>query len=160
MRISDWSSDVCSSDLFEFEWFRIGETIINGSLVLDDLSVLMLVLVTFISLLVHVYSMAYMKDDPRYHRYWPYLSLFVFAMLGLVLSGNLLITYMCWELVGVASYLMIGFWFERPRAALASMKSFIVNRIGDIGFLVALMSLFSLAGTFDIVERSEEHTSE
>src|SRR3546814_17829935 len=73
-------------------------------------------------------------------------------MLGLVLSGNLLITYMCWELVGVASYLMIGFWFERPRAALASMKSFIVNRIGDIGFMVALMYLCSLAGTFDILE--------
>src|SRR3546814_1391275 len=103
MRISDWSSDVCSSDLFEFEWFRIGETIINGSLVLDDLSVLMLVLVTFISLLVHVYSMAYMKDEPRYHRYWPYLSLLVFGMLGLVLSGNLLINYMSLELVGVAS---------------------------------------------------------
>src|SRR3546814_15690881 len=95
----------------------------------------MLVLVTFMSLLVHVYSMAYMKDDPRYHRYWPYLSLFVFAMLGLVLSGNLLITYMCWELVGVASYLMIGFWFERPRAALASMNSFRSEerRVGKVG---------------------------
>ncbi|WP_225975032.1 NADH-quinone oxidoreductase subunit L [Anseongella ginsenosidimutans] len=139
-----------TSLLFKLEWFRIGNTTIEAGITLDNLSVLMLGLVTFISLLVHIYSMAYMKGDPRYHRYWPYLSLFVFSMLGLVLSGNLLITYMCWELVGVASYLMIGFWFERPKAALASQKSFIINRLGDIGFLVALMSLFSLAGTFDI----------
>src|SRR3546814_17716907 len=116
----------------------------------------MLVLVTFIFLLVHFSSMAYMKDDPRYHRYWPYLSLFVFALLGLVLSGNLLITYMCWEQVGVASYLMIGFWFERPRAALASMKSFIVTRLVDMRFLVALLSLLSLAGPFDIIELTRQ----
>ncbi len=135
---------------YSLEWFRIGDTVIRANVILDNLSVWMLGLVTFISLLVHIYSMAYMKNDSRYHRYWPYLSLFVFSMLGLVLSGNLLITYMSWELVGVSSYLMIGFWFERPKAARASQKSFIVNRVGDIGFLVALMALFSLAGTFDI----------
>lgn len=141
---------------YKLEWFRIGSTVIEAGIVLDNLSVLMLTLVTFISLLVHIYSMAYMKDDDRYHRYWPYLSLFVFSMLALVLSGNLLITYMCWELVGMASYLMIGFWFERPKAALASQKSFIMNRVGDIGFLAALMALFSLAGTFDIYALNQQ----
>lgn len=135
---------------YSFTWVQAGSLHIQAGYYLDSLSLIMLVLVTFIALLVHLYSIGYMKGDPRYHRYWAYLSLFLAAMLGVVASGNLLVTYMCWELVGLASYLMIGFWLERDKAVQAGKKAFIINRIGDLGFLTGLMALFSLTGTFDI----------
>ncbi len=110
----------------------------------------MLVLVSLISLLVHIYSTMYMLGDPYLHRYWAYLGLFCFAMLGLVIIDNLLIVYMFWELVGFSSYLLIGFWFTKEAATQASKKAFIVNRLGDLGFLTGIMIVFSTFRTLDI----------
>ena len=110
----------------------------------------MLSLISGIALLVHIYSIQYMKNDPFLHRYWAYLGLFCSSMMGLVVADNLLIVYMFWELVGFSSYLLIGFWFTRDSAAKASKKAFIMNRIGDIGFLVGLMILLSQFNTLDI----------
>ena len=119
---------------------------------LDNLTALMLVLVTFISLLVQVFSVAYMHGDTHYNRYFAFLSLFTFSMLGLVLADNLLITFIFWELVGFCSYLLIGFWFDRPAAVQANKKAFLVNRVGDIGLLIGLFFLYTLFGTFDLTE--------
>ena len=117
---------------------------------LDNLAVLMLVLVTFISALVQIFSVAYMRADPHYNRYFAFLGLFTFSMLGIVLSDNLLLIFVFWELVGFSSFLLIGFWFERPSAAFAAKKAFVVNRIGDAGLLVGLCVLYSAFGTFDL----------
>ena len=115
-------------------------------ILLDNVSVLMLVVVTTVSLLVHIYSMGYMHGDSRYSRFFAYLSLFSFSMLGLVLADNLFVLYMCWELVGVCSYLLIGFWFEKPSAADACKKAFLTNRVGDIGMFIGIMIVFLTLG--------------
>ncbi len=115
-------------------------------ILLDNVSVLMLVVVTTVSLLVHIYSMGYMHGDSRYSRFFAYLSLFSFSMLGLILADNLFVLYMCWELVGVCSYLLIGFWFEKPSAADACKKAFLTNRVGDIGMFVGIMMVFLTVG--------------
>jgi len=133
----------------QWHWFTIGEQAFHVGLLLDNMAVLMLVLVSVIALPVHIYSAAYMKGDPGIHRYWMYLSLFCFAMLGLVVADNLLLMYVCWELVGFASYLLIGFWFTRDAAVQANKKAFIVNRIGDIGFLIGIGIVYSHLGTLD-----------
>jgi len=133
----------------QWHWFTIGEQAFHVGLLLDNIAVLMLVLVCVIALPVHIYSAAYMKGDPGIHRYWTYLSLFCFAMLGLVVADNLLLMYICWELVGFASYLLIGFWFTRDSAVQANKKAFIVNRIGDIGFLIGIGIVYSHLGTLD-----------
>jgi proton-translocating NADH-quinone oxidoreductase chain L len=117
---------------------------------IDNLAVLMFAMVSFIATLIHVYSMGYMHDDPRYPRFFMYLSLFCFSMLGLVASGNIFMVFMCWELVGVCSYLLIGFWYEDKKNADAANKAFIVNRVGDIGMLVGLGLIWSSLGTFNI----------
>ena len=96
----------------------------------------MLVIVTFISLLVQVFSVIYMHDEWRYHHYFGYLGIFTFSMLGIVLSDNLLLLFIFWELVGFSSYLLIGFWYEKDAAVLAGKKAFLFNRVGDIGFLI------------------------
>lgn len=131
-------------------WFIIGDTKVYAGILLNDLSVLLLLLVNVIALPVHIYSTAYMKGDARYNRYFAYLSLFCFSMLALVVADNLLIFYIFWELVGFSSYLLIGFWFKRNRAVQANKKAFIMNRIGDIGLLVAIIILFTQYHTFDI----------
>ena len=110
----------------------------------------MLVVVTFISLLVHVYSLEYMKGKRNYRRYYAYLGIFTFAMLGIVLSDNLLITFMFWELVGFSSYLLIGFWYDKEEAVRAAKKAFLFNRIADLGFLVALFILWAHLNTFEL----------
>lgn len=133
----------------QWHWFTIGEQTFHVGLLLDNMAVLMLVLVSVIALSVHIYSAAYMKGDPGIHRYWMYLSLFCFAMLGLVVADNLLLMYICWELVGFASYLLIGFWFTKDAAVQANKKAFIVNRIGDIGFLIGIGIVYSHLGTLD-----------
>ena len=112
------------------DWFTIGESIFTIGFLLNNLSVLMQLIVCVIALLVHIYSKAYMKGDPGIHRYWMYLSLFCFAMLGLTVSKNLFMMYIFWELVGFASYLLIGFWFTRDAAVQANKKAFIINLIG------------------------------
>ncbi len=116
---------------------------------IDNLGVLMFLMVTFISTLIHIYSIGYMHGDPRYPRFFTYLSLFCFSMLGLVASSNLFMIFIFWELVGLCSYLLIGFWYEEKVNSDAANKAFIVNRIGDVGMLVGLGILWSALGTFD-----------
>ena len=113
----------------------------------DRLSALMMVVVTFVSLMVHVYTIGYMHDDPGYTRFFSYISLFTFAMLMLVMSNNLLQLFFGWEAVGLVSYLLIGFWYTRPTAILANMKAFIVNRVGDFGFLLGIAGIVYLTGS-------------
>jgi NADH-quinone oxidoreductase subunit L len=134
----------------QVSWFTIGETAFTIGILLNNLSVLMLLLVTSIALLVHIYSTKYMQGDPYLPRYWAYLSLFCFSMLGLVITDNLLVLYMFWELVGFSSYLLIGFWFTKDSANRASKKAFIMNRLGDLGFLTGIMIVFTQFKTFDI----------
>ncbi|HWK59507.1 MAG TPA: NADH-quinone oxidoreductase subunit L [Parapedobacter sp.] len=134
----------------QWRWFIIGEQAFHVGVLLDNIAVLMLLLVAVVALPVHIYSVAYMKDDPGIHRYWTYLSLFCAAMFGLVIADNLLLLYMCWELVGFASYLLIGFWFTKDAAVQANKRAFIINRIGDIGFLIGFAILYSGFGTLDI----------
>ncbi len=136
------------------DWLRIGETTIGWGVAVDQISVTMLGLVTFVALLVQVYSLGYMKHDGHYDpglgRYYAFHSLFVAAMLALVLADNLLFLYIAWELVGLGSYLLIGFWYERRPAAEAAKKAFVTTRIGDVGLLIGIILLFRATGTFDI----------
>ncbi len=148
----------------QFTWFQLPGTASNNHLFtagvyLDNLSVLLLLLVTFISLLVQVFSVAYLHGEEHYNRYFAFLSLFTASMIGLVLADNLLVIFMFWELVGFCSYLLIGFWFDRPAAAQASKKAFIVNRIGDVGLLIGLFLLYSFFGTFDLLILKESLSS-
>src|SRR5262249_5589431 len=108
---------------------------------------LMLLGVTLLSFLVHVYSLGHLHPDPRFKRYYAFLSFFTASMLGLVVSNNLFVTFACWELVGVSSYLLIGFWFEKPGPAYASKKAFITTKLGDLGLYLALLLLFVKAGS-------------
>lgn len=132
-------------------WFTVGETVFKVGIVLNNLSVLMLLLVCSIAVPVHIYSMRYMKGDEGIHRYWMYLSLFCFAMLGLVLADNLLLMYVGWELVGFASYLLIGFWFTKEAAIKANKKAFLINRVGDLGFLIGIATIYSQFRTLDLI---------
>lgn len=133
-------------------WFQIGTVKIYAGLLLNNLSVLMLSLISGIASAVHIYSVAYMQGDQLYSRYFRYLSFFCFAMMALVVVDNLLLMYAFWELVGFASYLLIGFWFTREKAVQANKKAFIINRIGDLGFLVGIMVLFAHFHTFDLIQ--------
>ncbi|MCI0847132.1 MAG: NADH-quinone oxidoreductase subunit L [Chloroflexi bacterium] len=135
-------------DFEPIEWLVVGGATIEMGLLVDPLTAVMLVVVTGVSLLVQVYSLGYMKGDPSFSRYYAYMSLFTAAMLGLVLASNIIQLYVFWELVGVSSYLLIGFWHERPAAAAAAKKAFIITRIGDVGFLIAILYLFTQADTF------------
>ncbi len=118
----------------------------------DRLSALMMVVVTFISLMVHIYTIGYMRDDPGYTRFFSYISLFTFAMLMLVMSNNLMQLFFGWEAVGVVSYLLIGFWYTKPTAIFANMKAFLVNRVGDFGFLLGIAGLVHLTGSLHYSE--------
>src|SRR5690606_41873724 len=130
-------------------WFTIGKNTFYIGILLNNLTVLMQLLVCVIALPVLIYSRAYMKDDAGIHRYWMYLSLFCFAMLGLTVSINLFQLYIFWELVGFASYLLIGYWFTKESAAQANKKAFLINRIGDIGFLIGIALVYVHFGTLD-----------
>ncbi|GBE08611.1 NADH-quinone oxidoreductase subunit L [bacterium BMS3Bbin11] len=116
---------------------------------IDSLTVTMMVIVTFISLMVHIYTIGYMRDDPGYQRFFSYISLFTFAMLMLVMSNNFLQLFFGWELVGLVSYLLIGFWYTRESAIYANMKAFLVNRVGDLGFLIGIAAIYATFGTLD-----------
>lgn len=131
-------------------WFTVGDTEIYAGVLLNNLSVLMLLLVSLIALPVHIYSTAYMKGDRNYNRYFAYLSFFCFSMLALVVVDSLVLFYAFWELVGFSSYLLIGFWFTRDKAVMANKKAFIMNRIGDIGLLLAVIILITQFHTADI----------
>ena len=138
---------------FNTLWLNLTQKLhINLGILLDPISVMMGVVITTVSLLVHVYSMGYMKGDKGYSRFYAFLSLFSFSMLGLVLATNIFQMYMCWELVGISSYLLISFYYERPAAIAAGKKAFIVTRFADLGFLVGILLLSYLGGTFDFLK--------
>ncbi len=135
-----------------FEWVVLGTTTIKFGILIDNLTAVMLFIVTLVSSLVHLFSIGYMHGDPRYSRYFAYLSLFSFSMLGLVSVDNFLGIYMFWELVGVSSYLLIGFWFEKHSASNAAKKAFLVNRVGDVGMFLGILLLFASTHTFNFSE--------
>src|SRR5580658_7872189 len=130
-------------------WIALGPLHIDFSFALDQLSLVMLLVVTGVGFLIHIYSVGYMHSDPGYARYFSYLNLFLFFMTTLVLAGNVLVMFVGWEGVGLASYLLIGFWFQKPSAASAGMKAFVVNRIGDFGFLIGIFLLLANFGTLE-----------
>lgn len=132
------------------DWIVIDNLSITWGFSIDEISILMLGLVTFISLLVQIYSVGYMSGDPRISWYFAVHALFAGAMLALVLADNLLFLYFCWELVGLGSYLLIGFWFEKKAASEAAKKAFITTRLGDVGLLIGIILLFKATGTFHI----------
>jgi len=131
-------------------WAVVGELPIRMGFAVDQLTAMMLIVVSLVAMVVQIYSIGYMHGDARYPRFFGYLSLFSAAMLGLVVADNLLLFFVCWELVGLTSYLLIGFWFERPSAMRAAKKAFIVTRIGDVGLFLGLMLLFWYAGSVDL----------
>ena len=135
---------------FKMTWLQFSPNVsIDMGIILDPISVMMLVVVTLISLMVHFYSLGYMKGEDRYATYYSFLGLFTFSMLGLVMSSNIFQIYIFWELVGVSSYLLIGYYFDKPSAVAASKKAFIVTRFADLGFLIGILILSFYAGTLD-----------
>ncbi len=140
--------------MYSFTWIDFGNTPIVGDLKIElgieinNITVLMLFVVNLISMLVHIFSIAYMKGDKRYNRYFAYLGIFTFSMLGIVITHNLLMMYIFWELVGLSSYLLIGFWYEKKSASDAAKKAFLVNRVGDIGMFLGILILFTHYKTF------------
>jgi len=135
----------------KFTWLAFSENAsIDMGIILDPISVMMLVIVTFVSLMVHIFSLGYMKGEERFATYYAFLGLFTFSMLGLVVSSNLFQVYMFWELVGVSSYLLIGYYYDKPSAVAASKKAFIVTRFADLGFLVGILILAFSGKSLDI----------
>ncbi len=132
-----------------FNWINIGEFQITLGVFIDNVTVIMLFVVTLVSTLVHVYSIGYMEGDKYYSRYFAYLSLFTFSMIGIVLSNSLFMIFIFWELVGLSSYLLIGFWFEKDSAANAGKKAFLVNRVGDVGMLIGIMMIWTATDGFN-----------
>ena len=142
--------------LYTFEWAQAGTFHLNMGFVIDHLTAMMLVIVTTVAFLVQIYTDGYMAHDPSYVRFYAYLSLFTSSMLGLVISPNLVQIYIFWELVGMCSYLLIGFWFDRKGAADACQKAFVTNRVGDFGLLLGLLGLYWATGTFEFTEMGEK----
>ncbi|MEQ1587099.1 MAG: NADH-quinone oxidoreductase subunit L [Cyclobacteriaceae bacterium] len=139
-------------EAFQLLWLQFTDSlIIHIGILLDPLSVMMLVVITTVSLMVHIYSLGYMKGEKGFARYYAFLSLFTFSMLGLVLATNIFQMYIFWELVGVSSYLLIGFYYERPSAVAAAKKAFIVTRFADLGFLLGILILSFYTNTFDFI---------
>ncbi|MGB8956978.1 MAG: NADH-quinone oxidoreductase subunit L [Tumebacillaceae bacterium] len=134
---------------YVFHWLTIGQYTLSMGFETTALNAMMMVVVTFVSTLVLLFSKGYLHDDPRFVVFYQYLNLFIFSMLGLVISPNLLQVYMFWELVGLCSFLLVGFWYFKPEAAAAAKKSFIVTRIGDVGFFIGIILLFVGTGTFE-----------
>jgi len=132
-----------------YTWFEVGPIHAHVGFLVDRLTATMMIVVTFVSLLVHVYTIGYMADDPGYQRFFSYISLFTFSMLMLVMSNNFLQLFFGWEAVGLVSYLLIGFWFKRPSAIFANMKAFLVNRVGDFGFLLGIAAVLFFFHSLD-----------
>jgi NADH-quinone oxidoreductase subunit L len=133
--------------VFNFRWFQVGDEWLKLGWVLDPLTAVMLVMVTFVGLLIFIYSVGYMARDANFTRFFCFLSLFAGAMLGVVIANSLLLLFICWEIVGLTSYLLIGFWYHKPSAAAAAKKAFITTRIGDLAFLIGMIWLYSESGT-------------
>ena len=132
-----------------YTWFDIGNLSAHIGFMVDRLTATMMVVVTFVSLMVHVYTIGYMDEDPDYQRFFSYISLFTFSMLMLVMANNLLQLFFGWEAVGLVSYLLIGFWYKKPTAVFANMKAFLVNRVGDFGFLLGIAIVLMYTGSLD-----------
>ncbi|MBT6277233.1 MAG: NADH-quinone oxidoreductase subunit L, partial [Chromatiales bacterium] len=130
-----------SLDATLYTWGTVGGIDLQIGFLIDKLTAVMMLVVTFVSLMVHIYTIGYMKDDDGYQRFFSYISLFTFSMLMLVMSNNFLQLFFGWEAVGVVSYLLIGFWFKRDTAIYANMKAFLVNRVGDFGFLLGIAAV-------------------
>ncbi len=141
-----------------YQWFRVGTMDVPVTLRADAMSALMLVMVTSVSLLVAIFASSYMHGDPGYPRFFASMSLFVFSMCMLVLAGNFLLMFVFWEAVGLCSYLLIGFWFKKPSAAAAAKKAFVVNRIGDFGFILGVFLTWTTFGTLDFQKLFEDPT--
>ncbi|HLW13292.1 MAG TPA: proton-conducting transporter membrane subunit, partial [Casimicrobiaceae bacterium] len=144
--------DVRAGHLFNgdvYAWLVSGDFKLAIGFLIDPLTATMLLVVAFVSLMVHVYTIGYMADDPGYTRFFSYISLFTFSMLMLVMSNNFLQLFFGWEAVGLVSYLLIGFWYERPTANYASLKAFLANRVGDFGFVLGLGLVLAYFGTLD-----------
>ncbi|HEX7848830.1 MAG TPA: proton-conducting transporter membrane subunit, partial [Sphingomonas sp.] len=135
-----------------FTWMKSGDLDVSWALRVDALTAVMLVVITSVSALVHLYSWGYMDEDPDQPRFFAYLSLFTFAMLMLVTANNLVQMFFGWEGVGLASYLLIGFWYKKPSANAAAIKAFVVNRVGDLGFMLGIFGTFLVFGTVSIPE--------
>jgi proton-translocating NADH-quinone oxidoreductase, chain L len=135
-----------------YEWMVLGDLKMEVGFLVDGLTAMMMCVVTFVSLMVHIYTIGYMHEDPGYQRFFSYISLFTFSMLMLVMSNNFLQLFFGWEAVGLVSYLLIGFWYTRPTAIFANMKAFLVNRVGDFGFILGIGLLAAYAGTLNYGE--------
>jgi len=142
-------ADINTLHTVSFNWALIGQTKIILSFRFDELTAIMLIIVHFVALLVQLYSMSYLHGDQNIHRYFAFIQLFLFSMVGIVLAGSLLVMYIFWELVGLSSYLLIGFWYFKPRAVWAAQKAFVLNRIGDAAFLTGILMLFYYIGSTD-----------
>src|ERR1700736_4314833 len=130
-----------------FPWFTFGDQVLRIGWVLDPLAAAMLVMITLVGLCIFVFSVGYMANDKNFSRFFAYLSFFSAAMLGVVIANSLLLLFVCWELVGLASYLLIGFWIHKPSAAAAAKKAFITTRIGDLAFFLGILWLYRATGT-------------
>ena len=135
-----------------YTWLTLGELEFTVGFLVDQLSVTMMVVVSFVSWMIHIYTIGYMHDDPGYQRFFSYISLFTFAMLVLVMSNNFVQLFFGWEAVGLVSYLLIGFWFKRESAVFAGLKAFIVNRVGDFGFLIGIAAVLMYFNSLDYVQ--------
>ena len=135
-----------------YTWMTVGSLTMEVGFLVDGLTAMMMVVVTFVSLMVHLYTIGYMEEDEGYNRFFAYISLFTFSMLMLVMSNNMLQLFFGWEAVGLVSYLLIGFWFNKPTAIFANMKAFLVNRVGDFGFILGIGLLAAYAGTLNYTE--------
>ncbi len=135
-----------------YEWMTLGALKMEIGFLIDGLTAMMMVVVTFVSLMVHIYTIGYMEEDPGYQRFFSYISLFTFSMLMLVMSNNFLQLFFGWEAVGLVSYLLIGFWYTRPTAIFANLKAFLVNRVGDFGFILGIGLIVAYAGTLNYGE--------
>ncbi|MGO8756634.1 MAG: NADH-quinone oxidoreductase subunit L [Terracidiphilus sp.] len=145
--VDEWAHGLLTRDVVNFTWIQVGAARVDLGWVLDPLAAIMLVMVSFVGLLIFIYSVGYMARDENFTRFFCFMSLFAGAMLGVVISNSLLLLFMCWEIVGLTSYLLIGFWYQKPAAAAAAKKAFVTTRVGDIFFLLGIVWLFAQTGT-------------
>ena len=144
--------DSASYNAQVYQWLQAGSLSIEIGFMVDSLTAIMLVVVTFVSLMVHIYTVGYMKGDDGYSRFFSYISLFTFSMLMLVMANNFMQLFFGWEAVGLVSYLLIGFWYKKPTAIYANLKAFLVNRVGDFGFLLGIAAVLMYSGSLDYLE--------
>ncbi|MBI5276091.1 MAG: NADH-quinone oxidoreductase subunit L [Burkholderiales bacterium] len=152
MTLKDVAVDGARFNATIYEWMVVGSLKMEVGFLVDGLTAMMMCVVTFVSLMVHIYTIGYMEEDEGYNRFFGYISLFTFSMLMLVMSNNFLQLFFGWEAVGLVSYLLIGFWYQRPTAIFANLKAFLVNRVGDFGFILGIGLIVAFAGTLNYAE--------